>query len=122
MGKTIRWLKGLFGFKKESNSGDRKNKIPSCVGGFRGDATNSPEESPLMKTVYYNNYEDQSRRAIAVANATAAAADAAVAAAQAAVTFVRITSQNRIVAVCDRKNSAAIKIQTVFRGYLVSNI
>lgn len=59
---------------------------------------------------------EQNKHAIAVAAATAAAADAAVAAAQAAVAFVRLTSYNRVTV---RENSAAIKIQALFRGYLV---
>lgn len=57
--------------------------------------------------------------AVAVAVATAAAAEAAVAAAQAAAAVVRLTgtpSYHR------RKEIAAIKIQTTFRGYLVSPV
>jgi hypothetical protein len=61
--------------------------------------------------------QDQSKHAIAVAAATAAAADAAVAAAQAAVAVVRLTSKGRapLFAV-----AAAVRIQTAFRGFLVS--
>ncbi|KAI3714699.1 hypothetical protein L6452_21658 [Arctium lappa] len=116
MGKAIRWLKALFGFKKEkhpkqvSNSGDRKIKNPSCI---RRHPTNSPVNSPLRTPLYNNHFDDQNKRAIQVAAATAAAADAAVAAAQAAVAFVRLTTVNGA-----RENAAAIKIQAFFRGFL----
>ncbi|PHU08243.1 hypothetical protein BC332_24732 [Capsicum chinense] len=52
--------------------------------------------------------KEQSKHAIVVAAATAAAADAA---AHAADAVVRLASQNR-------GNGAAMKIQTVFRGFL----
>lgn len=107
MGKAIRWLKGLFGFKrgrKEKDdpfSGDRKIKNP-------------PEGSTdwLIRSLYLE--DEQSRHAIAVAAATAAAADAAVAAAHAAVAVVRLTSQGGVAI----PGAAAVKIQSVFRGYL----
>lgn len=56
-----------------------------------------------------------------MAAATAAAADAAVAAAQAAVAVVQLTNNSR----CTKLGGfhewlAAIKIQRMFRGYLVS--
>ncbi|KAJ0724179.1 putative IQ motif, EF-hand binding, P-loop containing nucleoside triphosphate hydrolase [Helianthus annuus] len=115
MGKMIRWLKTLFGFKTESNSGDRRTNIPSCIGRARRYAICSPPETPI----HINNCEEQSRRAIAVAAATAAAADVAVAAAHAAYAFARLTTQIRsATASRDRENSAAIKIQSAFRGYL----
>lgn len=122
MGKTIRWLKALFGFNKKENnqpnSGDRKDKIPSCIGRSRRNPTASPPETPIMKPVYNNNSNEQNRRAIEVADATTKAADAAIAAADAAFALVRLTSQNQIIA-GDREHSAAIRIQAMFRGYLV---
>ncbi|RWW43951.1 hypothetical protein BHE74_00050332, partial [Ensete ventricosum] len=66
--------------------------------------------------------EEQSKRAIAVAAATAAVAEAAVAAAQAAAVVVRLTSSGRTVVGLvggKREESAAVKIQSTFRGYLV---
>ncbi|KAK9060784.1 hypothetical protein SSX86_021490 [Deinandra increscens subsp. villosa] len=124
MGKTIRWFKSLFGIKTESNSGHRNhNNIPSCIGRSRRNPVSSPPESPLFNPIHSNNCEAQNRRAIAVAAVTAAAADVAVAAAQAAVAFVRLTSQSRRLTANgytagDRENSAAIKIQSLFRGHL----
>ncbi|KAI3711594.1 hypothetical protein L1987_70133 [Smallanthus sonchifolius] len=130
MGKVIKWFKALLGIKTESNSGDRKDKIPSCIRRSRRHATNSPPHTPLVNPIH-NNCEAQSIRAIAVAAATTAAADAAVAAAHVAVAFVKLTSQSRVItsttttttvtaaaAAGDRENSAAIKIQSLFRGYL----
>ncbi|XP_020585656.1 protein IQ-DOMAIN 1-like [Phalaenopsis equestris] len=67
--------------------------------------------------------DEQGKRAIAVAAATAAAAEAAVAAAQAAAAVVRLTSSGRSVGLSSSGGLkmevwAAIKIQATFRGYL----
>lgn len=57
-----------------------------------------------------------------MAAATAAAADTAVAAVEAAVAVVRLTSQERGVKLsAGRERCAAVKIQTVFRGYSVTS-
>lgn len=63
---------------------------------------------------------EQKKHALAMAAATAAAADAAVAAAQAAAAVIRLSavSNGRITAV---EEASAIKIQSVFRSYLVRN-
>lgn len=71
--------------------------------------------------------DEQGKRAIAVAAATAVAAEAAVAAAQAAAAVVRLTSSGRSVGLSSsgglkREVWAAIKIQATFRGYLVSSM
>ncbi|CAH9066499.1 unnamed protein product [Cuscuta epithymum] len=104
MGKAIRWLKGLFGMKKDREKRSRKfSNTPDNV---------HAEDSSWLRA-------EQNKHAIAVAAATAAAADAAVAAAQAAVAVVRLTSQGRgAVFNLGRENQAALKIQSVFRGYL----
>ncbi|KAL8254516.1 hypothetical protein R6Q59_032737 [Mikania micrantha] len=110
MGRATRWLKALFGIKPK-DSGDRKHNSPSCIGRSRRD----PSVSPPIYAI--QSEEEQSRHAIAVAAATAAAADAAVAAAQAAVAVVRLTTQGVLVG-GGREISAAVKIQSLFRGYL----
>ena len=61
---------------------------------------------------------EQSKHAYSVALATAMAAEAAVAAAQAAAEVVRLTSVPRY-REKSKEETAAIKIQTAFRGYLV---
>ena len=61
---------------------------------------------------------EQSKHAISLAVASAVAAGAAVAAAQAAAEVVRLTSMPHYPAK-KKKELAAIKIQTAFRGYLV---
>ncbi|KAK2971121.1 hypothetical protein RJ640_008545 [Escallonia rubra] len=133
MGKATRWLRGLLGMKKDrenvdhSNMGDKKEKkrwsftksgkdsrvvgeIPAIV---------PAKDAAWMRSYISETEKEQNKHAIAVAAATAAAADAAVAAAQAAVAVVRLTSQGRgALFGGGRERWAAIKIQTVFRGYL----
>ncbi|XP_020191106.1 protein IQ-domain 26 [Aegilops tauschii subsp. strangulata] len=82
-------------------------------------------EAAWLKSLYNETEREQSKHAIAVAAATAAAADAAVAAAQAAVEVVRLTSKGPTstvlagaVAEPRGRASAAVKIQTAFRGFL----
>lgn len=141
MGRATRWLKGLLGMKKEkdplelpSTTCDRKEKKRWSFGKSLKDASPfshhvpanlpsnvSPADSAWLRSYLSETEKEQNKHAIAVAAATAAAADAAVAAAQAAVAVVRLTSQG-----CGgqlfgkRERWAAMKIQTVFRGYLVS--
>ncbi|KAF5801542.1 putative IQ motif, EF-hand binding, P-loop containing nucleoside triphosphate hydrolase [Helianthus annuus] len=112
MGRATRWLKGLFGIKNTKDSGHRKDTTPSCIGRSRRD----PSLSPPMYTI--QSEEEQSRHAIAVAAATAAAADAAVAAAQAAAAVVKLTSQGFVGGGRETETLAAVKIQSLFRGYL----
>lgn len=139
MGKATRWLKGLLGIKKEkdpsgnsnSNSNsttlaaDRKDKKRWSFAKSARDSGQTPPPPPdttWFRSSYISDSEkEQNKHAIAVAAATAAAADAAVAAAQAAVAVVRLTSQGRgSLYITGRDRWAAVKIQTVFRGYLVS--
>ena len=60
---------------------------------------------------------EQKKHALAMAEATAAAADAAVAAAQAAAAVI-LLANDRVTAV---EEASAIKIQSIFRSYLVRN-
>ncbi|XVF49095.1 hypothetical protein PTKIN_Ptkin03bG0241000 [Pterospermum kingtungense] len=133
MGRASRWLKSLFGIKNSkeySNPGDRKRCSSgrsgrSSSGGLcQGHTTTqqpnlSPAEAVWLRSYYDETEKEQNKHAIAVAAATAAAADAAVAAAQAAVAVVRLTSHGRgTMFGGGHEKWAAIKIQTVFRGYL----
>ncbi|XP_024968807.1 protein IQ-DOMAIN 14-like [Cynara cardunculus var. scolymus] len=113
MGRAARWFKALFTTKKLKDSGHRQNHNSSCVARSH---TISPPDKPIYNT--HSDEDDQNRHAIAVAAATAAAADAAVAAAQAAVAVVKLTSLGVSGGGGCRENSAAIKIQSQFRGYL----
>ncbi|XP_059276747.1 protein IQ-domain 26-like [Lycium ferocissimum] len=137
MGKTIKWLKGLFGIREKIQE---KGKVGTTCFGHSGRdtvvATESgrlcndpttippnitPAEAAWLSSFYGDETEkEQSKHAIAVAAATAAAADAAVAAAQAAAAVVKLTSKGRggTAVLCREKFAAATKIQTVFRGYL----
>ncbi|GLT31822.1 hypothetical protein SLA2020_065310 [Shorea laevis] len=129
MGRATRWLKGLFGIKNKetSNSSHRRDRKRCNISNSAGLCHNPTTIPPNISTAeadwlrsYYNETEkEQSKHAIAVAAATAAAADAAVAAAQAAVAVVRLTSHGRgTMFGGGRERCAAVKIQTVFRGYL----
>lgn len=71
----------------------------------------------------YTEPLDANKHAIAVAAATAAVAEAALAAAHAAAEVVRLTSSTTTHANANRRwmeEAAAVKIQSAFRGYLVS--
>ena len=136
MGKATRWLRGLLGMKKEkesveiSNSGNRREQkgwgFGRSSGRNSGVVSKIPANNPVAENSWLRSYiaqteKEQNKHAIAVAAATAAAADAAVAAAQAAAAVVRLTSQGRgALFCCGTEKWAAIKIQSVFRGYLVS--
>ncbi|GFP85670.1 hypothetical protein PHJA_000710700 [Phtheirospermum japonicum] len=130
MGKATRWLRGLLGMKKDKENVDRNSNSAEKKEKKRWSFVKSGKESaPLsqipadgsdwMRSYIADSEKEQNKHAIAVAAATAAAADAAVAAAQAAVAVVRLTSQGRGGSFTDgRERLAAVKIQTVFRGYL----
>ncbi|XP_042492792.1 protein IQ-domain 26-like [Macadamia integrifolia] len=137
MGRATRWFRNLLGMKKEkeqrenSNNGDHKDKKRWSFGKSGRDSSvtgqipasipaNIPAaEAAWLRSYYNENEREQNKHAIAVAAATAAAADAAVAAAQAAVAVVRLTSHGRgTMFGGGRERWAAVKIQTVFRGYL----
>ncbi|WOL00724.1 hypothetical protein Cni_G09437 [Canna indica] len=146
MGRATRWLRSLWGGKKDSKDSkdyggygggggggeDRKEKKRWSFGKSTRDsgdvvlgqnaATAAAVEAAWLRSFCAESDREQSKHAIAVAAATAAAADAAVAAAQAAVAVVRLTNQGRGAAVygsChEQPATAAVKIQAAFRRYL----
>lgn len=85
---------------------------------------NSTETPPSQNgtLVETENHHDQKKHALAMAAATAAAADAAAAAAKAAAAVIQLTAAANGRAANAIEESAAIKIQSVFRGYLVNKI
>ncbi|XP_057797210.1 protein IQ-domain 26-like isoform X2 [Salvia miltiorrhiza] len=127
MGKATRWLRGLLGMKKgkdnmadASNFSERKERNRWSFAKSEKDSGGLREipavDAAWLRSLIAHSDKEQNKHAIAVAAATAVAADAAVAAAQAAVAVVRLTSQGR--GGGGREILAAIKIQTVFRGFL----
>ncbi|XP_074561381.1 protein IQ-DOMAIN 24-like [Curcuma longa] len=142
MGRATRWLRGLFGGKKLATEGAfRAGEKRSWGCGmplrekeqqrWRGEQAAAVEERKGSYREAFagsaageDDEEKQSKRAIAVAAATAAVAEAAVAAAQAAAAVVRLTSAGRAPVVSSSaaavklEETAAIKIQAAFRGYL----
>ena len=129
----------MFGIKNSkdySNSSDRKDAKRCSIGHSGRDSNGglchnpttippniSQAEAVWLRSYYNDTEKEQNKHAIAVAAATAAAADAAVAAAQSAVAVVRLTSHGRgTMFGGGHEKWAAVKIQTVFRGYLVSTV
>lgn len=123
LGRATRWLKGLFGIKRDRERKENPNSRGLCHNPATIPPNISPAEAAWLQSFYSETEKEQNKHAIAVAAATAAAADAAVAAAQAAVAVVRLTSHGRDTGFGGGHHGhrlAAVKIQTVFRGYLVS--
>ncbi|KAK8641846.1 hypothetical protein V6N13_011218 [Hibiscus sabdariffa] len=142
MGKAARWLKGLLGMKKEKEKDSKKDqnssnssvtydkkekKRLSFTKSSKGvdEISQSPRnvststEGAWLRSYVAQTEKDQNKHAIAVAAASAAAADAAVAAAKAAMAVVKLTSNGRATSFGGgRERWAAMKIQTIFRGYL----
>ncbi|XP_031497230.1 protein IQ-DOMAIN 3-like [Nymphaea colorata] len=123
----------LFGsgadVKPKDNCGKKKDKEKgewisgrlktSCPPSIKGPKLLTPPTTVLGKTLTEAE-EAQSKHAVAVAIATAAAAEAAVAAAQAAAQVVRLTGSSGSYHHLElsRRVSAAVRIQSAFRGYL----
>lgn len=107
--------KKRWGFVKSVKDSGASGQIPANK---EGDI-----QAAWLRSYISDAEKEQNKHAIAVAAATAAAADAAVAAAQAAVAVIRLTRQGRRASSFGGGEKwAAVKIQTVFRGYLVSGI
>lgn len=103
--------KRRWSFRRSSATAPAQKEV---VNSTRMEATTpSALQQGLLETE-----NDQKKHALAVAAATAAAADAAAAAAKAAAAVIQLTAaaSGRATAV---EESAVVKIQSVFRGYLV---
>uniref|UniRef100_A0A2P2K8W9 Uncharacterized protein MANES_06G145000 n=1 Tax=Rhizophora mucronata TaxID=61149 RepID=A0A2P2K8W9_RHIMU len=123
----------LFGAKKSDASSPAKEKGRRW--GFAGSSNTASSKSKSNKrdafSIQCDDNSDANKHAVAVAAATAAVAEAALVAAQAAAEVVRLTSDgpgSRPAVSKDVNESrrrwaeepAAVKLQSVFRGYLVS--
>jgi hypothetical protein len=112
------FFRRLFGAKKSRSS----KTTPSLS------QSKKVDQILLSTTPYDANNLDANKHAIAVAAATAAVAEAALAAAQAAAEVVRLTSGGcggggNVLGGSHRRfveEVSAVKIQSAFRGYLVS--
>uniref|UniRef100_A0A7N0TS41 DUF4005 domain-containing protein n=1 Tax=Kalanchoe fedtschenkoi TaxID=63787 RepID=A0A7N0TS41_KALFE len=127
MGRATRWLKGLFGSRKDKTQSVQTSDLCNNPSSFVKSNTSGGSHNRVkpgkaadwMRSYIAETEKEQNKHAIAVAAATAAAADAAVAAAQAAVAVVRLTSNGRgTLFGGGRERWAALKIQSVFKGFL----
>ncbi|XP_051115958.1 protein IQ-domain 26-like [Andrographis paniculata] len=118
MGRATRFLKELFGMKRrikdDSSNGVDKKEEKKKKWAFVKPGKVSSGSGRIPPDFAWPSSLEQSKHAIVVAAATAAAADAAVAAARAAAAAVaRLTGHGG-----EARFAAAVKIQTVFRGFL----
>ena len=133
MGKAGRWLKSFLSGKKDrpraeamAVAGPPKDKHWSFRRpGQEGKAAattpaagrGGPDEGLGLSATDIEF--EQKKHAMAVAVATAAAADAAVAAAHAAAAVARLSSRRASLPASLVEDTAAVRIQATFRGYLV---
>ena len=152
MGKASKWFRGLLGLKKADAPAPSPAPAPaparldaksvkrrwSFVKSYREKDHTARHANDRRGALYgetppapaYADGADPNKHAIAVAAAAAAVAEAAVAAAQAAAAVVRLTSSGRSAApsvyvstgFSEREEWAVLKIQSLFRGYLVGTL
>ncbi|KAJ4828911.1 hypothetical protein Tsubulata_008081 [Turnera subulata] len=137
MGKASKWFRAILGLKKQQQQQQQQpepsKSNPRCMSFVKSSSRERDQQPPTKPAPSPWGellYADQAEHAIAVAQATAAAAEAAAEAAKAAARLVRLTSSRRFACgvgsylgrsscagVLDPE-LAAVKIQSVFRGYL----
>lgn len=131
MGKASKWFRGLLGLKKhDPSSPSTQNPKPtkkkwSFVKSYREKDSNFVKEPSNYGRVASNSLQngavgcsvDPTKRAIAVAEATAVVAEAAIAAAQAAAAVVKLTSSGR----ATTTNSGGAAAVTTWNGVPLSS-
>ncbi|GJW97436.1 IQ-DOMAIN 14-like protein [Tanacetum coccineum] len=128
MGKVTRWTRGVLGMKKDKvniDNSNAKTKKRWCFGKSIKNLSQTvmvENDSTRMRSCMSSSEKEQNNNAIAVAKIAVATADAAVASAQAAVAVVRLTSDGTGTLFSGKEKSATTKIQSVYRGHLVSSL
>ncbi|KAL0555017.1 hypothetical protein IC582_008948 [Cucumis melo] len=122
MGKTICWLgwvKRFFSSDHPKTKSEKKSRKWRWVT-ERFKTKKCPVIAPPPQRALIEATDERRRQALSVAAATAAAAEAAVAAANAAAEVVRLTVTSGSYCPFSKRDriSAAIMIQSYFRGYL----
>lgn len=122
MGRAARWIRGLLLGGKKAGEPPAEKRRWGFGKSYREKQQHhqQPRGEEVRLPVPEADAEERSKRAIAVAAATAAVAEAAVAAAQAAAAVVRLTASGGRAERKREEERAAVKIQSAFRGYLVS--
>ncbi|GER57204.1 IQ-domain 11 [Striga asiatica] len=115
MGSWFTCVKRLFTPSPNQNKYQEKRKRLEFRRRCSDPAAHVPPRRNLREAA-----EEQRKQAVAVAVATAAAAEAAVAAVNAAVEVVRLTNAPYEVGKTRVFYAAAVRIQTAYRGHLVS--
>ncbi|KAK1430590.1 hypothetical protein QVD17_13448 [Tagetes erecta] len=116
MGKATRFFKSLLGFKTMDSQSSRSKPNKQLKRRWSFITSRTPHGPNTYNHRDFEEDEDPSNHAIALAAATAAVVDAAVATAHAAAEVVRMTT--RTTGYGGREKLAAIKIQSCFRAYL----
>ncbi|XP_077252147.1 protein IQ-DOMAIN 12-like [Tasmannia lanceolata] len=124
MAKKWNWfnlVKRIFGSETKEKAEKKENRRRWFFGRFKPKHPHAITAAPPLTEKTLSEAEiEQSKHAMAVAIAAAAAAEAAVASVQAAAEVVRLSASSISYSPSENINqeSAAIKIQTAFRGYL----
>nr|GEV38548.1 hypothetical protein [Tanacetum cinerariifolium] len=119
MGKVSKWLRGLFGMKKDKenmHNSNAKTKKRWCFGKYMklpSQRVTVENDSTRMMSCMPSSEKEQNKHAVVVSATATAVADA-----QAAMDVVRLTSDGTCTLFSGREKLVAIKIQSVYRGHL----